>query len=369
MQQAVQFRRTETNIEPYMTLIFSLSAWLIALLLTFRSEWSYQSLARLNATKIAQNLPSLSIIIPARNEAENLPRLLASLRQLVYPGPLEILVVDDQSNDATAQIAVQYGVSVLSLGTLTPGWLGKPHACQRGVEATRSDLILFTDADTFHAPESAAAAVSYLVENQLDGLSMFLQQHTRYALDASALMVAFAALFAGSSQQTGLLNGQYILLKRETYLNSGGFAAVRNRPLEDVALGKLLQRGGYRVALLRGEHLAGVQMYQSLRQLWNGLTRLGSGALHETGPAAILTMLHTTLIASPLVLFPLFPLSLSLFFWASAAIFLIAWAKRFGSILLCFLAPAAATLIVASGVWGVAQQLTKRGNLWKGRRV
>ncbi len=349
--------------------MIALSLWLIALLLALRSERSYLSLPRLRAAKNIKSLPSLSIIVPARNEAENLPKLLGSLRGLAYPGPLEIIVVDDQSTDATAQVAAQYGARVLSLHMLTEGWLGKPHACHAGAQLASSELILFTDADTFHAPESAAAAVGYMMNNQLDCFSMFLQQHTRSALDASALMMAFAALFAASGPQTGLLNGQYILLKRSAYLESGGFSAVRNRPLEDVALGKLLQRGGYRMALLRGESLAGVQMYQSNRQLWNGLTRLGSGALGETGPAAALTILYTTLIASPLVLSPLLSPPLLLFLWASVAIFFIAWARRFGSIAICLLAPAAATLIVASGVWGIVQRLTRRGNLWKGRRV
>lgn len=349
--------------------MIAISAWLIALILAVRSERSYRSLPHLSAAKMAQSLPSLSIIIPARNEAENLPKLLGSLRQLVYPGPLEIIVVDDQSTDATAQIAEQHGAKVISLRELPSGWLGKPCACHCGAQLTSAQLILFTDADTFHAPESAAAAVSYLVENNLDGLSMFLQQHTRSALDASALMMAFAALFAASGPQTGLLNGQYILLKRSAYLDSGGFAAVRNRPLEDVALGKLLLRGGYRVALLRGEHLAGVQMYQSPRQLWNGLTRLGAGALNETGSAAAITILYTALIASPLVLSPLLLWPMWLFLWVSAAIFFISWARRFGSVLLCLLAPLAATLIIVSGLWGLMQRLTKRGNLWKGRRV
>lgn len=352
-----------------MLFIISFSGWLIALILALRSERSYRSLPRLNTAKESQNLPSLSIIIPARNEAENLPKLLGSLRQLVYPGSLEILVVDDQSTDATAQVAAEYGAKVISLRELPPGWLGKPSACHCGAQLASGELILFTDADTFHSPQSTTAAVSYLVEHQLDGLSMFLQQHTRSALDASALMMAFAALFAASGPQTGLLNGQYILLKRSVYLASGGFSAVRNKPLEDVALGKLLQRKGYRMALLRGEHLAGVQMYQSNRQLWNGLTRLGSGALNETGPAAALTILYTTLIAAPLVLSPLLPSPLWMFLWASAAVFFIPWAKRFGSIFICLLAPAAAALIVASGVWGLVQRLTKRGNLWKGRRV
>ncbi len=356
-----------------MFFVFIFSGWLLTLLLAFRSERSYQSLPRLNAEKIAQNLPSLAIIIPARNEAENLPKLLDSLRQLDYPGTLEIIVVDDQSADATAQIASQYGARVVSLRELPAGWLGKPHACQCGAEAASAELLLFTDADTVHTPESASAAVTHLVENDLEGLSMFLQQRTRSSLDASALMLAFAALFAGSGAQTGLLNGQYILLKRETYFASGGFAAVRNRQLEDVALGKALQNGGYRVALLRGESLAAVQMYQAQGQLWNGLTRLGSGALRETGPAAAWTILFTTLIASPLALASIFWMnnqtSLWLFLWASAAAFCLPWARRLGSVKLAMFAPFAATLMVASGVWGLAQRLTKRGNLWKGRRV
>ena len=90
-------------------------------------------------TAVAPTLPSISIIVPARNEEENLQRLLPSLKQLDYNGRVEILVVDDHSADETAAIAKAQGVKSLSLDQLPSGWLGKPNACHQGAAVTQSD--------------------------------------------------------------------------------------------------------------------------------------------------------------------------------------------------------------------------------------
>ena len=90
--------------------------------------------------------------MPARNEAVNLTHLLPTLTALIYDGPYEVIVVDDDSTDATAQVAVACGAQVISLHELPPGWRGKPHACHRGAQEARGEWSLFVDADTLHGP-------------------------------------------------------------------------------------------------------------------------------------------------------------------------------------------------------------------------
>ena len=96
-------------------------------------------------------LSRLSIIIPARNEAHNLPRLLDSIFSQPIP-PLEVLVVDDASTDATASVATAHGATVVSSLPLPDGWRGKPWACHQGALATKGELLLFLDADCWFEP-------------------------------------------------------------------------------------------------------------------------------------------------------------------------------------------------------------------------
>ena len=97
-------------------------------------------------------------------------------------------------------------------------------------------------------------------------------------MDRLALTVAFEGLFAGRAPGAYALNGQYILMRRSVYCASGGLAAVRSEPLEDLALGRHLRRLHYRVAVLHANDAAYVRMYDNSRQLWQGMTRLGAGS-------------------------------------------------------------------------------------------
>ena len=192
-------------------------------------------------------------------------------------------MVDDGSSDRTGQIAAAHGARVLRIDHLPDGWKGKPHACHQGAQMATGEWLLFTDADTWHQPDRAARAVDYVAERQLDGLSLFLKQESNAWIDRLALTAAYAGLFAGTRPQDRLLNGQYVLLQRDVYRESGGFAAVRAEALEDVALGNHLRRLGYRVPILLGEDAAAVRMYDNTRQLWNGMNRLGADSLRWGG--------------------------------------------------------------------------------------
>ncbi len=371
--------------------------WVTMALLTpplaLRSEQLYRNLPQLNQEVAAGPLPSLSIIVPARNEAVNLRRLLPSLNLIAYPGPWEVIVVDDNSTDETPWVAKEFGVRVVCLDDLPAGWLGKPHASHQGALAASGDWLLFTDADTIHEPCGPAQAVSYALHHRLDGLSLFLNQVTSGVLDRLGLLVAFAGLFSGllsTSLSHGsydlpedgtpvdgrgrLYNGQYILIRREVYEASGGFSAVADESLEDLALGQQLRAKGYRVSLARGERLANVQMYADKSGLWQGLTRLGIGSFRWLGLSSILTALFITGVMAP-ILAMLSSLrkrrnrKWALVSWIVVAFGFVPWARRFGSTWLAILAPFGALLVQLSALWGLASRLAGRGISWKGRSV
>ncbi len=342
--------------------------------LGMRAERRYRAMPMLPNKPVKQTLPSLSIIIPARNEASNLRMLLPSLCAIQYPGEFEIIVVDDNSTDETAAIAAEHGARVLSLDSLQTGWYGKPNACHQGAQMARSDWLLFTDADTRHNPNGPAQAVCYALAHHLDGLSLWLKQAYRGTSDRVVLTTAFAGLFAGLPKQTNHLNGQYILLRKDVYRRSGGYAAVRQEPLEDVALGIWLKSSGYNVPILHGDHAAAVHMYEDTQQMWHGVSRLSSGSLRWSGLSALLTIIFITAMMSPLLTivgvlrgrlqWPWIPIT-----WGTAVATILPWSRRFGSIWMACLAPIGALFVQIAGVWGLASRLLGRGIPWKGRSV
>jgi len=338
------------------------------------SEKRFRSLPAIPSCATDSPLPALSIIVPARNEAANLPHLLSSLQAIDYPGPCELIVVDDNSSDGTSDLAEQAGAKVIHLACLPQGWLGKPNACHHGAQAARGEWLLFTDADTVHEPNGPARAVAFAEMLRLDGLSAFIKQLPSGYVDRLGLMAAYAGLFITLKPEQGVLNGQYILIRRAVYEESGGFELVAREPIEDVALGRHLQARGYDIRICRGDDVAAVRMYNDRTGLWQGLSRLGSGTLSWLGPGAILTALFITgtmlpilAVASALRLGQKRALSITA--WLSVALSFIPWARRFGSPWLAALAPFGALLVQSAGVWGLLGRLSGTGVRWKDRSV
>lgn len=346
----------------------------LAIPLSIRAEGFFRDLPRLPKKVAHERLPSLSILIPARNEQDNLPKLLKSLKSLRYPGELEIIVIDDNSSDQTAAIAVGYQVKLIRLKSLSMDCLGKPNACHHGAREARGEWLLFTDADTIHVPDGPAHAVSYALQNQLDGLSLFLGQEFKSWFDRTSLMTAYAGLFAGEDPERVMLNGQYILIHREAYWESGGFGSVCNQPLEDLALAKQLRSKGYKVPMMLGYHAAQVQMYNHPRQVWHGLTRLSTGTIRWMGAWSLLTALFITALMSPLiVMVGVFRGQLDRLWlpatWAASVLSMVPWAKRFGSGRWAILAPVGAFIVLLASVWGLIVRLLGGKLTWKGRKV
>ncbi len=225
---------------------------------------------------------TVSIIIPARNEADNLPDLLVSLSQMRVK-PREIIVVDDDSVDDTAGVARGLGARVIPAGKKPEGWAGKTWACHVGAVEASGDVLLFTDADTRHAPDSLGNALLYLSAMNADMLSA--PSFHRNELWWEKLLGPFHCLIhCGASPydkqttENAYAVGQYILITREAYRKSGGHWSVRSAIAEDTGLARSVMTGGGRYILYQGVRLFSVQMYstfQSFSRGWVRLLRLG----------------------------------------------------------------------------------------------
>src|ERR1019366_1556771 len=125
--------------------------------------------------------PSVTAVVPARNEADVVGRSVASLAAQWYAGEFHIILVDDASQDGTAAIALQAApeLRVISAPPLPPGWTGKMWAVAEGVRAATSDYLLLTDADIVHPPEHVAALVARAQEGEFDLVSYMVRLHCR----------------------------------------------------------------------------------------------------------------------------------------------------------------------------------------------
>jgi chlorobactene glucosyltransferase len=283
-------------------------------------------------------------------------------------------VVDDNSTDKSAEIAAHYGVKVVSAPALPSDWQGKPHACHLGAKTASGDWLLFTDADTFHASDGVTLAVTTAVQNNWHGLSAILSQESSGWWDRLTLLAAYTGLFAGMRRNTNIMNGQYILLRRDVYEKSGGFTAVKNEPLEDLALGYHLNTLGYKVPLVRGEHVASVRMYSHPKQMVQGMQRVGAGSLRWLGAGAWIMALFTTLAMRPMRIF-LRPRNVAskqssfLRTWFFVVAGFWPWARRFHVTGWAFLAPLGAVIVQVVASLGMIKRFLGRGVYWKQRLV
>jgi glycosyltransferase involved in cell wall biosynthesis len=223
------------------------------------------------------DLDRVSLLVPARDEADNLP---ATLPGLAAQGVGEVLVLDDHSSDGTAAVAAGVdGVKVLTGAPLPPGWLGKAWALHQLAEAARGDWLVFTDADVSWEPGAVAAFLEEVVRQDSLVGSVFPTQDTRSwgerltvpVIDEVLLSgLPYPILHADVSPYAVSANGQAIAVHRSVYEAIGGWHAVRGRIVEDVAFGRLARRAGNEVALALGNGRVHTRMYRGYREAVDG---------------------------------------------------------------------------------------------------
>ena len=224
-------------------------------------------------------LPSVSIIIPARNEEGNLTSLLRSLKEQTVP-PAEVIVVDDGSVDRTAEIAHFFGATVVDPGELPPGWLGKNHACAKGAEEAYGDIFIFLDADITLSPNGIEILLARYTEGLLS-VQPYHQMSRPYEQWSAFFNVIIPASIGSGNDGTGAF-GPCIVCSREGYKESGGHELVKGEILDHHALGKCFASLGYRVRNYIGISVLYFRMYPGG---WNSLWR-GWGKSMASGAAA-----------------------------------------------------------------------------------
>jgi len=258
---------------------------------------------------------TVSAIISARNEEGLIARAVESLA--TQPEIAEIIVVDDQSTDATASIlsglaARIHRLRILETGQLPPGWVGKNYALSLGATHASGQWLLFTDADTVHLPNSTARALADAATFNAALVSYSPAQETLSCWERALIPFVFcrlASLFSydevnNPASRVAAANGQFLLIRRDAYDAIGGHRAVASEILEDVALACLVKSTGNRLHFSSGEGIVRARMYRSFSAMWQGWTK-NLYLLIGATPGRLVRELFTVLPWIPLLLLAL----------------------------------------------------------------
>ncbi len=276
--------------------------------------------ARLLRRPVADPPPvrtAVSVLVPARDEAHQIEACLRSLLAQVACERIEIVVLDDESADRTAEIARSLAdgrsrLTVLNGAPLPRGWLGKPHACAQlaGAAAPDSELLIFVDADVVLAPRAVAAAVELLERTGLDVVCPYPRQLAETGAErlVQPLLqwswLTFLPLrLAERSRRPSLsaANGQFLVVRRAAYERAGGHAAVRAEVLDDIALLRAIKATGGRGGVVDGTGLASCRMYRDWPEVRFGYTKSLAVAFgSEPGAAAVIALLALAYLVPPL---------------------------------------------------------------------
>jgi chlorobactene glucosyltransferase len=230
------------------------------------------------------SLGGVSVIIPARNEESHIARAVKSVASQL--GVREIIVVDDQSSDRTGEILEALRgeiplLRVIRIEALPDGWAGKSHAAAAGAPAASGPWLLFTDADTEHLPGSLQALLARAERQGVDLLSVSPGQRVVAWWEKAVIPLIYVHLarlysfeeVSDPESKAAAANGQYLLIRRETYQRVGGHEAVRGEILEDVQLARRVKAAGGKLLFLPGAEWVETRMYETFGALWEGWTK------------------------------------------------------------------------------------------------
>lgn len=229
-------------------------------------------------------MPEISAIIPARNEEDAIEACVASLA--AQPEIGEIIVVNDQSTDRTAEILARLSqivpkLKILESTALPAGWIGKNHAVWLGAQLANGEWLLFTDADTVHLPGSAVRALDDARDFDAALVSYSPEQITQSLAERALIPFIYCRLarkfnFArvnDPSLPDAAANGQFLMIHRGAYGKTGGHRAVADAVLEDVALARRVKQAGFRLHFASGQGIAQTRMYRGFAPMWQGWTK------------------------------------------------------------------------------------------------
>jgi len=276
-------------------LLVHAAMWLLGFIFFF----TVPSCRRGNAKNTAS--PMISIVIPARNEATNIPHLLSSLGTQINEGD-EIIVVDDHSEDKTATIAENYGAKVIKSEQIPRGWTGKTWACYQGARAARGTILIFLDADT--VMESGGLERIIGSYHEVDGVLSIQPYHRMHKLyeqlSAFFNLVLMAAMgsftILGKMLKPIGLFGPVMVVEKKLFFESGAVEKVKGEILEDLAFGREFKKRGVKLYCYGGRHTVAFRMYPGgIKQLITGWSKgFAMGAVKTSIPVLIMIIAWIT---------------------------------------------------------------------------
>lgn len=303
--QTTPTTKWKTLLLQYLPFIALTVSALVALWHSYRAHRTVRETHPPRQVPLPESPPHVSIIVPVRNEEATIDACVASLLAQDYPD-FDITLIDDDSTDATPRLLAEWArrdhrVQVHRVDRLPAGWAGKAHALHTGVMLTRGEWLLFTDADTYHAPRTLRLMVGHALDRQDDLLSTRTTLMTLSGPLMPLFMPVTEILLAHRMTPAEVRDpvsphafafGQYILLRREAYLATGGYAAagIRMTSVEDVALAASFKQHGRRIELVNARGLIANRQWttwKSLRQGW------------EKGCYGELIRIHVPLVTLP----------------------------------------------------------------------
>src|SRR5450830_1538805 len=369
--------------------LFALSLMLLNLII---NNFVFKNVENYSLTnQVLKNPPLISILIPARNEAENISRCLKSLLKQDYTN-LEIIVLNDNSTDGTSKVVKGIAkkdnrVRLVEGAPLEEGWTGKNFSAHQLAKYAKGEYFIFTDADTLHFPKTVSSAFGALITTKVDALSIYPRQimvtfAERMAVPiiniALQCFIPFILIKKSKSPLFSTAIGQFMMFKREVYEKIGGYESIKGHMVDDIQISKRVKKSGYKFMVFDGRNTIYCRMYKNLKGVIIGLTK----SIYPAFNGNILALFSFTglLTATFIVPFTLLPLGAFLFDWPVAiirlliiqiiiilaikTIFAIRYKQRMLDILL---APVSMAVIDALIFVSFFQAKYGEGLSWKGR--
>lgn len=299
----------------------SLLIWIV---LTFfhGGFWQVQRFnADMQAMEAPIKWPRVLAIVPARNEAETISKVVESLLKQSYPGEYRVIVVDDHSEDSTVTLAQNAAksaaatqlLSVSSAAALPPGWTGKLWAMQQGVGSETNfsaDYFWFTDADIVHAPDTLKRLVARAEKQHLDLTSLMVLLQAK-SIPERLLIPAFLYFFlklyppqwiAEAKAKTAGAAGGCILLRQAALERIGGLAEIRAAIIDDCALARAVKRSGGAIRMGLTRNSVSLRAYRSFREIRDliartAFTQLGYSSVFLLGTLAGMLLTYVAPVA------------------------------------------------------------------------
>ena len=278
-------------------------AWIFLFTISIRSHLHTPLIIRKRHDPTKQhsnNLPLVSVIVPARNEQDNIQRCLLSLLAQNYPS-FEVIVVNDSSTDYTLEIVRKIKISpikqreggdksldtdrlkIITVTEKPEKWTGKTWASEQGYSHSTGNILLFTDADTYYMrKDTIYEAVSYMQDQALDVLTGigFIELRDFWSKVTMPLWNLFSILLGSNTgamndpkSKVAYLVGSFFLIRRQVLEEIGTFRSVKNAIREDAELGLLLKSTGYSMKIVRIDNGISGLWSRDLQTLWNGIKR------------------------------------------------------------------------------------------------